>query len=458
MDKKEYLDKIVSFIVDDTVVDQDNKTWYPPFPKAHLHPPHKIFYNLITMAEMLSPIFLMDNIYVQAFRTYCRDTYGISLGDKEIKDLWLKYLYALRPKITGFTINESVDSRRSNYLDLILNILLEDSIIERINKSWYLTSPWIKNDNRNYPNLGFFHTILPYTLNSTSDPFGIYCRDNYGLTDKEIYDMWRIYHDEMWKRYYKLSSGKLNESVDRKNKYLDKVADFLVDDTKLDDKEEELTLSLGSAGFKTIYFSDFLWTTAYFLHDIPSYFSGYCKNTYGLTDEEIRYVWKKYRYIIRDKILSIMKNKYRSNNINESVDRKSEYLDKIVDFMLNDTRYSVYTNRYYVHSKVAADIWFPSDSDNGYTYTKDEIHEWTNDYEWYFDGGDIEYICETYSICDRDTIQEMYNRYIQKLSTIIYDEMLEVERRNDSINESVDRKEKLINKIVKFILDDIKNS
>ena len=350
MDKKEYLDKIISYIVDDTVVVQDNRTWYPPFPTPQKDPTHKIFYNLIPMAEMLGPKSLMNNVYVQNFLTYCMDTYGVTLEERELRDLWLKYLYTLRPKITGFTINESID---------------------------------------------------------------------------------------------------------RKNQYLDKVANFLVDDTKLDDKQEELTLSLGSVGFKIIYFSDFLWTTAHFLHDIPSYFSKYCKNTYGLTDEEIRYVWVQYRYIIRDKILSIMKEKYRSNNINESVDRKSDYLDKIVNFLIDDTEYSVYTNRYDRSSTVDVDIWFPSTPDNGYTYKKHDIYEWTVDNEWNLDEGeDVDFICDTYSICDINTIQEIYNRYIQKITSIIYNEMLEVERRNDSINESVDRRSDYLDKVVNYIMDD----
>ena len=350
MVKKEYLDKIISYIVDDTVVVQDNRTWYPPFPTPQKDPTHKIYYNLIPMAEVLGPKSLMNNVYVQNFLTYCMDTYGVTLEERELRDLWLKYLYTLRPKITGFTINESVD---------------------------------------------------------------------------------------------------------RKNEYLDKVVNFLVDDTKLDDKQEELTLSLGSVGVKIIYFSDFLWTTAHFLHDIPSYFSNYIIDTYGLIDEEIRYVWVQYRYSIRNKILSIMKEKYGSNNINESVDRKSDYLDKIVNFLVDDTEYSVYTNRYDRSSTVDVDIWFPSTPDNGYTYKKHDIYEWTVDNEWNLDEGeDVDFICDTYSICDINTIQEIYNRYIQKISSIIYNEMLEVERRNDSINESVDRRSDYLDKVVNYIMDD----
>ena len=453
MVKKEYLDKIIRYIVDDTVVVQDNRTWYPPFPTPQKDPTHKIFYNLIPMAEMLGPKSLMNNVYVQNFLTYCMDTYGVTLEERELRDLWLKYLYTLRPKITGFTINESVD-RKNEYLDKIVDFLVDDTIINYKRKS--MVTPFTP------PNYLLFlhHTIsmLYHPIHGTSHNYSFfskYCKNTYGLTDEEIEYIWKKYIDIIINKITSYNSKSINESVDRKNEYLDKVVNFLVDDTKLDDKQEELTLSLGSVGVKIIYFSDFLWTTAHFLHDIPSYFSNYIIDTYGLIDEEIRYVWEQYRYSIRNKILSIMKEKYGSNNINESVDRKSDYLDKIVNFLIDDTEYRIYTNRYDRSSTVDVDIWFPSTPDNGYTYKKHEIYEWSVDNEWNLDDGeDVDFICDTYSICDINTIQEIYNRYIQKLSSIIYDEMLEVESHNDSINESVDRRSDYLDKVVGYIMDD----
>ena len=40
-----------------------------------------------------------------------------------------------------------------------------------------------------------------------------------------------------------------------------------------------------------------------FIYDLsPIYFSDYCKNIFGLTEDEIEYVWDQYRNIIKDKI------------------------------------------------------------------------------------------------------------------------------------------------------------
>jgi len=73
------------------------------------------------------------------------------------------------------------------------------------------------------------------------------------------------------------------------NKYLDKVIEHLVRGTRLD------------YGFKTRIFS------TPFNHNVyPSIYlnplRNYCKNQFGLTEEEIEYVWVKYSRIILDKI------------------------------------------------------------------------------------------------------------------------------------------------------------
>ena len=72
-------------------------------------------------------------------------------------------------------------------------------------------------------------------------------------------------------------------------KYLDKVIGSLVRGTNID--------------------NDNLTSLPPFLSYIPSYlstfhslFNSYCKNTFGLTKEEIDYVWNEYKEIIKDKL------------------------------------------------------------------------------------------------------------------------------------------------------------
>jgi hypothetical protein len=458
--KGEYMDKIIDYLVDDTMVDQKNKVWYPPFPTDHDKPTFNHFYGLIPMTDHLELKFLIGNSFVRNFFNYCKDTYGLT-DDEELRKLWKRYLKVLTPKINGFsiingvpTINESVE-RLTEYLDKVVDFLVYDTKMDYVKGIvWY---PFLNLDRINP------FKFSPQTILTTEVPtsFEHYVNTTYFIDWDSTEYVWKKYISIMMDKY---KGNNINESVDRKSDYLDKVVGFLVDDTKVDHKQEELTLSLGSVGVKIISFSDFLWNTKHFLTDIPSYFSNYVTDTYGLSGDEIRYVWEQYRYTIRDKILSIMKKKYSSNNINESVDRKDEYLDKIVDFMIDDTEYNIYINRFSDHSETKVEIWYPftnPDEDvdeDAYDYSIYDIYDWSNGSGFNLDEGeDIDYICNTYSICDIDTVQELYDRYIQKLSTIIYEEML-LKKNGDRINESVDRKDEYLNKIVEFLVADTKVS
>ena len=80
---------------------------------------------------------------------------------------------------------------------------------------------------------------------------------------------------------------------DKQNIYLDKVIEYLVRDTKIDYENEKISTSF-----------PFTKNSPWFLHlEFPSLlFSSYSKEVYGLTDQEIDYVWDQYRTIIKDKI------------------------------------------------------------------------------------------------------------------------------------------------------------
>lgn len=84
----------------------------------------------------------------------------------------------------------------------------------------------------------------------------------------------------------------------KQNIYLDKVIEYLVRDTKIDYENEKIStpfpLFPSASLSRLLFFSPSL-----FPHH---YFTSYCKVVYGLTDQEIEYVWKEYKEIIKDKI------------------------------------------------------------------------------------------------------------------------------------------------------------
>jgi hypothetical protein len=137
----------------------------------------------------------------------------------------------------------------------------------------------------------------------------------------------------------------LKEEVDNrisKEDYLNKILDYLVEDTIIDFEEGEIYFPpfpfLPSSPYPPSSPIDMIPPGRYL---VPS-FSKYCKDNYGLIDEEIYYLLEKYTEIISDKInddFNIMES------INESVDNKKRYLDKVVDFLVDDTtidfKYSV---------------------------------------------------------------------------------------------------------------------
>jgi len=77
-------------------------------------------------------------------------------------------------------------------------------------------------------------------------------------------------------------------------RFLDKVVDQIVSETRIDYNELSPTL-----------YTPF----PYPPHLIPpsslySSFTNHCRDVYGLNDDEVRYVWDEYIKIIRDKIKS----------------------------------------------------------------------------------------------------------------------------------------------------------
>jgi len=89
----------------------------------------------------------------------------------------------------------------------------------------------------------------------------------------------------------------------KQNIYLDKVIEYLLRDTNIDYKNEKITtpfsfsLDRRNVPSPLIFGSFPLFSFSLFL-----LFSSYSKEVYGLTDEEMEYVWNEYKEIITDKI------------------------------------------------------------------------------------------------------------------------------------------------------------
>ena len=81
-------------------------------------------------------------------------------------------------------------------------------------------------------------------------------------------------------------------------RYLDKVIGSLVRSTKIDYDTETIEFL---SHFKLPITSS-VFTSELLIYRHPYVFKEYCEITFGLTDDEVGYVWEEYKKIIKDKI------------------------------------------------------------------------------------------------------------------------------------------------------------
>ena len=85
-------------------------------------------------------------------------------------------------------------------------------------------------------------------------------------------------------------------------KYLDKVLGYMVKVTKMDYENKEVNTPFYSPSLLPLPLSFSFFFSQPFSITTSFSFSSYCKNTFGLTDDEIKYVWNQYRKILINKI------------------------------------------------------------------------------------------------------------------------------------------------------------
>ena len=80
-------------------------------------------------------------------------------------------------------------------------------------------------------------------------------------------------------------------------KFLDKVIDQLVRETEID--HDKVRIKFPSLPF---FYYPFLTLSTPHYQAISNIFYDHCENVYGLNKDEVEYIWKKYKKIIKDKI------------------------------------------------------------------------------------------------------------------------------------------------------------
>jgi hypothetical protein len=401
--RKNFLDKVVDFLVKDTKVDYGDRQLFFPFTQKR-----STRRNTDNSTPFHKIIFDKDSIIpLGGFMEYIEEMYGITTRE-EISYVWGKYKDVMRYNVfgndpTNEPIYESIEGKERILLDRILKYLIDDTIVDH--DKGKVTFP-------------FFLQVLPsmpkhcFNVNSTSSlSFSQYCKYTYGLNDDEV-----IY---LYPKYKKLFSDKvhernsINESEDRKQKYLDKILKWFVDDTIINYKTGIIYYpfsSIGPTGNRLPSFFDNIKNKLSMTY--PSDIHIYCRDTYGLTRDETKYIWDKYKKIIRDRYDKESMMYHRGEPINESDDKKQEYLNKVVDWLFKDTEVgnSWFNPPYYYPGSSAGRSGFKSVYEHTFGLSTNNTYSGLDSQLIYFDS----YCKNNYGLTGEET-KIVWERYMKKL-------------------------------------------
>ena len=457
--KKNFLDKVVDFLVKDTKVDYDSRELFFPFTlKKSLRqnsdnstPFHKILFN-------------KDSVIPRdGFMEYIDEMYGVS-SIEEISYVWGKYKDVMRYNVFGNdptnepiyesekgSINEDsrqdlidkVDERVKKYLDKVVDFILKETVIDfGIDKF----NPVIKDEVLWYPPFSerpYSHRQSMYNTGANYD-FNNYCQEVFSIYDEgeQLY---------VWERYRKLLEFKMrnmmiNESDDRKQKYLDKILEWFVRDTIINYETSIIYYpfsSIGPTGKRLPSYFDNLRNKLSMT--FPSDIHIYCRDTYGLNPDETKYIWDKYKKIIRDRYDKETMLYHLGKPINESDDKKQVYLNKIIDWLVSDTDMS--------------GLWFNPPYKTGLIYAENSItltslyKQTFNLLKYVTDEEEVKFVIqmnyfkrfckEQYGLTEEETMY-VWEQYMKNLHI----------KENSLINESDDKRQKYLDKVINWMVED----
>ena len=404
--RKNFLDKVVDFLVKDTKVDYDNRKLFFPFTYTR---------SLRQNSNNLTPFhkFLFDTyIPIDGFTEYIEEIYGIT-STHHIEYVWETYKVIMNNIVFGkdtspLYFNESIEGKDKILLDRILKYLIDDTIVDHDNGK--VTFP-------------FFLRVLPsmpnhcFNVNSTSSlSFSQYCKYTYGLNDDEVIYLYSKYKELFSNKVYGRNS--INESDDRKQKYLDKILEWFVRDTIINYETSIIYYpfsSIGPTGKRLPSFFDNLKNKLSMT--FPSDIHIYCRDTYGLTPDETKYIWDEYKKIIRDRFDKETMLYHLGKPINESDDKKQVYLNKVVDWLVRDTEIG---NEYWF----SPPYYYPGSSAGRTGFRPVYEHTFSNNYwnknDYNYSGLDTQliyfkpYCLNNYGLTE-DEIDYVWKGYMKKL-------------------------------------------
>ena len=386
-----FLDTIVSQLVDETEIDYDNGI---PHISAFPDPDFSMDISFYLNKD------LSQNLFGEMFKNFwrhCRNVYGLT--DPEIQKVWWVYKTEVLKKIEwNGSLNESTED---NFLDKIVNQLVDETIIEDDQYDIAVAYPSWRTDEGFWGEGVAVDLLLNVDKNNTNFfQFNYYVNNMYGLDEDEIDYVWDQYRsgvwdkeqqniyayqksledeelneslssrvkkevDDLWDEDKKLKDEdkikkhfeekglnkqdadeamvqylskqqSLNESIETKEEnHLDKVVEQIVSETMVNYRRGEIQFP-----FVQLQTSSPAYPILGLRHSFPpsstfiSSFYKYCRDVYGLTEDEMEYIWEKYQINLKEILNKILNE---SVDLSYSDDKDFPFLNKLANHTMSIT-------------------------------------------------------------------------------------------------------------------------
>jgi hypothetical protein len=257
----------------------------------------------------------------------------------------------------------------------------------------------------------------------------IYMDQNYGITDENILGKiylkyYTILFTNILNDFDNYERKPMNESKENKEDLLvDKISQYMLDDTEYYFHRDRVIIDYPSEGFNSYSIDRVLPLLLRRGYDLN--FVNYVQSTYSIKDWNlITNISQRYYSLLYDKVKELLGSS--NNPMNESVERKEDTLNKIVDFMVQDSSWYIFMDMGDDDGSehVRVEITFPSGDTDEFPMDEMEV-EWD---QFFMNETDKDYLEDQFGITERWITQELYNRYINKLRPIIYEKMINYNR------------------------------
>lgn len=378
------------------------------------------------------------------WNNYLESNYGIS-GELNVSKIGIRYYNTLFTRILDefdnfqYTpdygpVNESVGNREDILIDRVVESLLGDTTYEvyREDNPVVLTLVSVKYPMYREPMIFNRYQIKSY-LNTFKEKgvevifFNLYdynyMDDNYTIKDETILEKiflkyYTILFTNILNDFDNYEHKPMNESVgNREDLLVNKISQYMIDDTEYYFHRDRVIIDYPSEGFNSYTIEKVLPLLLKRGYDMD--FVNYVRSTYSIKDWNlIVNISQRYYSLLYDKVKELLGSS--KNPMNESVERKEETLNRIVDYMISDTKWDVYMEYEEDWAYVQVTMYWPGGDHEDYKTSDFEV-VWEK-----FIMGDIDrkYLEQHFGITEEWIKQELYNRYIHKLRPIIYEEMI----------------------------------